>query len=82
MTELNVDLDYEEQQKWTKICEMYTYLSRIDAIDEEQWRMIKVLSDGFVGLMDATNKNKVLDCLLDLFHSYVERDQNFDNESI
>ncbi|AQQ80278.1 ORF8 [Betabaculovirus altermyunipunctae] len=74
---LNVDLDFGEQEMWTKICEMFTYLSRVDDMDEEQWRTVRVLSDGFVALMNESNKRKVLGCINDLLSAYVERNQRY-----
>lgn len=61
---------------------MYTYLSRVDDMDEEQWRTVKTLSDGFVALMEMSNKTKVLDVLYDLLYKYVERSQNYNENSI
>ncbi|AAF05122.1 ORF8 [Xestia c-nigrum granulovirus] len=77
ITEPNVSLDYEEQKKWTKICELYTYMSRVEDMDDEQLRMVQVLCEGFVGLMNETNKNIVLLNLLDLLQPYVNRSKNY-----
>ncbi|AOW41346.1 hypothetical protein D1Q00_gp007 [Trichoplusia ni granulovirus LBIV-12] len=76
MTEPSVVLNYEEQKKWTKICEMYTYMSRVEDMDDEQLRMVQVLCNGFVGLMNDTNKNKVLVYLLNLLQEYVDRSRH------
>lgn len=81
MAEPNVELDCHEQEQWTKICEMYTYLSRVDDMDEEQWKMLKALSDGFVELMNVDTKKTVLDYLHNLLSAYVDRDQNYNIEN-
>jgi len=80
MSEPNVAMNYEEQKKWTKICEMYTYMSRVEDMDDEQLRMVQVMCDGFVGLMDETNKNDVLMYLLDLLQTYVDRSRNYNTD--
>ncbi|AJK91667.1 ORF006 [Spodoptera frugiperda granulovirus] len=79
IAEPSVALDCHEQEIWTRICEMFTYLSRVDDMDEEQWRMIKVLSDGFIALMETSNKSQVLNVLYDLLYKYVERSQNYND---
>ncbi|AKR17401.1 hypothetical protein [Mocis latipes granulovirus] len=76
-----VNLNYEEQKKWTKICEMYTYLSRIEDIDDDHMRMVKVMCDGFVALMVEENKNKVLYSLLDLLQQHIDRDKYYNVEN-
>lgn len=80
MSEPNVAMNYEEQKKWTKICEMYTYMLRVEDMDDEQLRMVQVLCNGFVGLMNDTNKNKVLVYLLDLLQEYVDRSRHYNIE--